>query len=196
MDKVLPLIVRGLALERGSVRLLDRIDTTIHAPGITVVMGPNGAGKSLFLKCLHGLQVPTAGSVDWSGGVPRQAMVFQRPVLLRRSVAANLEFVTKDRALRDRLLARVDLLDKARRPARALSGGEQQRLAFARALATDPQVMFLDEPTAGLDPASTAQIETLVQEAQSEGTKIIFVTHDIGQARRLAHDVISCTKVS
>ncbi|QFU07950.1 Arginine transport ATP-binding protein ArtM [Rhodobacteraceae bacterium THAF1] len=190
VDSVLPLIVRDLRLERDGTSLLNGIDATIDAPGITVVMGPNGAGKSLFLKCLHGLQVPSSGTVTWPGPPPRQAMVFQHPVLLRRSVAANLDFVTRDRGKRDTLLDRVGLSDRARQPARALSGGEQQRLAFARALATDPQVLFLDEPTASLDPSSTAGIETLVQGAARAGTKVIFVTHDTGQARRLADDVL------
>ena len=190
MDSPLPLNVRGLSLERGGLRLLRDIDAEVSHPGITVVMGPNGAGKSLFLKCLHGLVHPSTGTVRWPGPPPRQAMVFQRPVLLRRSVAANLDFVARNRAQRNALLNRVDLADKARQPARALSGGEQQRLAFARALATDPQVLFLDEPTASLDPASTAGIEALVRDAARAGTKIIFVTHDTGQARRLADEVI------
>ena len=189
-DPVLPLTVSGLTLERDGTRLLEGLDLSIDAPGVTVVMGPNGAGKSLFLKCLHGLQTPSAGRVDWPGPPPRQALVFQRPVLLRRSVAANLDFVTRDRAFRDDLLARVGLSDRARQPARALSGGEQQRLAFARALAMRPQVLFLDEPTASLDPAATHGIETLVTDAAVAGTKVIFVTHDTGQARRLADDVI------
>ena len=125
-------------------------------------------------------------------------MVFQKPVLLRRSVAANIDFVLRGRSLaradrrarRDDLLARVGLADRARQPARLLSGGEQQRLALARALAIRPQVLFLDEPTASLDPASVQTIEAIVLDASRAGTKVIFVTHDIGQARRLAGDVV------
>jgi tungstate transport system ATP-binding protein len=126
----------------------------------------------------------------------RQALVFQRPVLLRRSAAANLRFVLR---LRDKasgrgrvleLLRQVGLDDQADQPARLLSGGEQQRLTLARALALEPDVLFLDEPTASLDPASTAAIETIVQGAHARGTKIVFVTHDLGQARRLADDVV------
>ena len=122
-------------------------------------------------------------------------MVFQTPVLLRRSVAANIDFVLagrggRDRARRDGLLDHVGLLDRSRQPARLLSGGEQQRLALARALATEPEVLFLDEPTASLDPSSVLKIEETVLAAHEAGTKIVFVTHDVGQARRLAGDVV------
>ncbi|CAG0908048.1 unnamed protein product, partial [Cyprideis torosa] len=162
-------------------------------------MGPNGAGKSLLLKLLHGLIEPTEGQVRWAELPPRQvmgrqAMVFQKPVLLRRSVAANLDFVLKargkDRVRRDTMLAHAGLSHKANQPARLLSGGEAQRLALSRALATDPEVLLLDEPTASLDPASVLAIEQIVSEARNRGVRIIFVTHDIGQARRMADDVV------
>jgi tungstate transport system ATP-binding protein len=178
----------------------DGIDLRIPARSLTVVMGPNGSGKSLLLRLMHGLIDPTAGQVLWDGrpmdeAVRRgQAMVFQRPVLLRRSVAANIRFVLKHRggSSSDRtaaLLDEVGLASRARQPARLLSGGEQQRLALARALALDPRVLFMDEPTASLDPASTAAIEAIVKRIHDRGTKIVFVTHDLGQARRLADDV-------
>jgi tungstate transport system ATP-binding protein len=198
---VLPGEVRGLVYRVGGANLIDGIDLTIAGGGLTVVMGANGAGKSLLLRLLHGMLTPTAGQVRW-GGQPldeglrkRQAMVFQRPVLLRRSVAANLRFVLKLRkaaALErtEALLREVGLAAQAGQPARLLSGGEQQRLSLARALALDPEVLFLDEPTASLDPASTAAIEEIVRGAQGHGTKIVFVTHDLGQARRLADEVV------
>jgi tungstate transport system ATP-binding protein len=191
----------GLTLEYAGTRRIDRIDLTLDTAGLTVVMGPNGAGKSLLLRLLHGLIPPTAGEVRW-GDTPigpairrRQAMVFQRPVLLRRSVAANIEFVLKlrgsaDRARRDEILDHVGLLDRAGQAAGLLSGGEKQRLALARALTTRPEMLFLDEPTASLDPASVFAIEQLVTQAHRDGTRIIFVTHDIGQARRLADEVV------
>ncbi|MDX1593374.1 MAG: ATP-binding cassette domain-containing protein [Gammaproteobacteria bacterium] len=197
----MPLQARGLVYEVRGMRLVDGIDLEVASPGVTVVMGPNGAGKSLLLRLLHGLLVPTAGEVRWNGRVfdeaarRRQALVFQRPVLLRRSVLANLEFVLRlvpgagrDEALQ--WLEHVGLAAMAERPARRLSGGEQQRLAMARALALRPEVLLMDEPTASLDPASVVAIETLVNEARDEGTKILFVTHDVGQARRLADDVV------
>jgi len=192
---------RGLVYRVGGKPLIDGIDLTIPSRGLTVVMGPNGAGKSLLLRLLHGMIRPTAGRVLW-GGQPlddalrmRQAMVFQRPVLLRRSVAANIRFVTRLRhdiraGCIDDILREVGLAGQAEQPARLLSGGEQQRLSLARALVLNPQVLFLDEPTASLDPASTAAIESIVIKARERGTKIIFITHDLGQARRLADDVI------
>ncbi|MCG6966333.1 MAG: ATP-binding cassette domain-containing protein [Chromatiaceae bacterium] len=192
---------RGLVYRPSDTALIDGIDLKIPGRGRTVVMGPNGAGKSLLLRLLHGLLIPTAGQVLWGGrplddGLRRQqAMVFQRPVLLRRSVAANIRFVLNLRGRAEsaqvsEILDEVGLGELAHRPARLLSGGEQQRLTLARALATNPQELFLDEPTASLDPASTAAIEAIVNRAHARGTKIIFVTHDLGQARRLADDVI------
>jgi tungstate transport system ATP-binding protein len=198
---LLPVEVRGLVFAAGNKRLIDGIDLTLAAGALTVIMGPNGAGKSLLLKLLHGLIQPAAGSVRW-GGRPtgeavrrRQALVFQRPVLLRRSVAANVRFVLQlrgaDSVERCReLLEYVDLASRAEQPARRLSGGEQQRLALARALALEPEVLLLDEPTANLDPAATAAIEAIVQSVHRLGTKVLFVTHDLGQARRLADEVV------
>jgi tungstate transport system ATP-binding protein len=170
----------------------------------TVIMGPNGAGKSLLLRLLHGLLEPSAGEVIW-GGRPadnairlRQAMVFQRPVLLRRSALANLTHALRARGVprRERharaakMLSAAGLGALARTPARLLSGGEQQRLAMARALSLEPDILFLDEPTANLDPASTLAIEQLIQRAHDKGAKIVLVTHDLGQARRLADEVV------
>lgn len=198
---MLPIRSEGLVLEADGERLIDVADLTLDADALTVVMGPNGAGKSLLLRLLHGIIEPTAGKVTWAGARVteavrrRQAMVFQKPVLLRRSVAANLDFVLglhgRARvARRFELLEQVGLQDKASQPARLLSGGEQQRLALARALATSPLVLFLDEPTASLDPASVLMIEEIVRAVQDAGTKVVFVTHDVGQARRLADDVV------
>ncbi|MGF1640515.1 MAG: ATP-binding cassette domain-containing protein [Rhodospirillales bacterium] len=204
LPPLLPLRADGLTLEIDGRRLLDRLDLTLAGDGLTVLMGPNGAGKTLLLRLLHGLLPPTAGTIRW-GGLPggdavrrRQAMVFQRPVLLRRSVAANIDFVLRltdgdgrgGRDRRDALLDRVGLLDRARQSARLLSGGEQQRLALARALAVDPEVLFLDEPTVSLDPASVQMIESIVGAAHRQGVKVVFITHDLGQARRLADEVV------
>lgn len=198
---LLPCRTRGLTYETGGRRLIDSLDLTLADSGLTVIMGPNGAGKSLLLRLLHGLIEPTAGSLSWGGQAltravrRRQAMVFQRPVLLRRSVEANLRFVLALRggsahARTGELLAHVGLAAHARQPARRLSGGEQQRLALAKALALEPEVLFLDEPTASLDPAATAAIEAIVADARTRGTKVVFVTHDQGQARRLADEVL------
>ncbi|MEM7526230.1 MAG: ATP-binding cassette domain-containing protein [Pseudomonadota bacterium] len=193
--------ITGLRLSAGGRALIDGIDLAVEGRGITVVMGPNGAGKSLLLKLMHGLIAPDEGQVLWAGEPAgeatrrRQALVFQKPVLLRRSVAQNIDFVLatrqrRDRTRRDALLREVGLAERAGQPARLLSGGEQQRLALARALATEPEVMFLDEPTASLDPASVQAIEEIVRAVSAEGMKIVFVTHDAGQARRLADDIV------
>ena len=195
---------RGLTLEIGGRRLLDAIDIDIRPGRRTLVMGANGAGKSLLLRVLHGLVSPTSGHVHWRGrpldkaARRAQAMVFQRPVMLRRSVVANLSFALGVRGLcgaerRRRIteaLEQARLGDLARRPARVLSGGEQQRLALVRALACDPELLFLDEPTASLDPASTQAIERLVDDAHQRGVTIVMVTHDLGQARRLGDDLV------
>lgn len=193
--------VRGLIYRVGNASLIDNINLSLAQESLTVVLGPNGAGKSMLLRLMHGLMEPTSGNVLWGNKEhndsmrARQAMVFQRPVLLRRSVAANIRFVLK---LRNRfsaeavqsLLEESGLQHHADQPARLLSGGEQQRLALARALALHPDVLFMDEPTASLDPAATASIESIVIRAHERGVKVVFVTHDLGQARRLADDVV------
>ena len=195
---------RGLCFDAGGKRLIDGIDADLPPRGCTAVMGANGAGKSLLLRLLHGLIPPSAGELLWRGrpldreGRSAQAMVFQRPVLLRRSVLANLRFalavrgvVGTERAAREsEALDRARLHELANRPARVLSAGEQQRLAVVRALACTPRLLLLDEPSASLDPASTHAIEELIIEARGKGVAIVLVTHDQGQARRLADDII------
>lgn len=203
-ESLLPIELRGLRLEVGNRNLIDSIDLKVDDPGITVIMGPNGAGKSVLLRLMHGLIAPSGGLISW-GGTPtnaeirrRQAMVFQKPVLLRRTAAANITYALRlrgvgrgergEKALR--ALALAGLEGHAFTPARVLSGGEQQRLCLARALSLDPDALLLDEPTASLDPASTLLIEQLLIGAKHRGIKVIVVTHDVGQARRLAQDVV------
>lgn len=201
---ILPMEARNLFVDTRGRRLIDGISLRLDAGSRTVVIGPNGAGKSLLVRLLHGLIEPTGGTILWRGRPAdadarrRQAMVFQRPVLLRRSVAANMHHALRANGfapaeMRDRAalwLARADLSAVAGQPARLLSGGEQQRLAVARALSLEPEVLFLDEPTASLDPAATLGIESLIQAAADAGTKIVFITHDLGQARRFADEVV------
>jgi tungstate transport system ATP-binding protein len=201
---LLPLSLRGLTYEASGRRVIDRLDLTIEEPGITVIMGPNGAGKSVLLRLMHGLIVPTGGEVLWGGKrmdrevARRQAMVFQKPVLLRRSAASNIShalgvrgIARTDRAIRvGNALKLAGLEMRAATPARVLSGGEQQRLCLARALSLEPGVLLLDEPTASLDPVSTLAIEDVLIDTQRRGIKIIVVTHDVGQARRLAREII------
>lgn len=198
------LSARALRLSREGRPLLAVEALDLAGPGPTLILGPNGAGKSLLLRCLHGLIVADGGVVLQDGQAldprqrARQAMVFQKPVLLRRSVAGNLEFVLRRQGLgwiarRRRAAALLDsagLGHLARQPARSLSGGEAQRLAMLRALATAPEILFLDEPTSALDPAATQAIEAMILRAARDGTRIVMVTHDIGQARRLGHDIV------
>lgn len=201
-DIILPLEARGLGFAVGPLRILSDISLTIAPGAPTIILGPNGAGKSVLLRLLHGLLAPTAGSIAWAGrsgdAARRQAMVFQRPVLLRRSVRANVLYPLRLAGLpaaereprADRALDLVGLSALADRAARRLSGGEQQRLALARAAALQPEVLFLDEPCASLDPAATRAVEEIVAALAARGTKIVMTTHDLGQARRLAGEVI------
>ncbi len=200
MATILPLVLEEVSYARRGTRLVKDVSFSLEDGRRTVLMGPNGAGKSLLLRLCHGLIRPSAGRVTWRGDDPprHQAMVFQRPVMLRRSVEANLEYPLKLRKVakkerRERaaeMLARVGLGRFAATPARVLSGGEQQLLSLARAWITGPQVLFLDEPTANLDPAATHAIESVVETIAAQGTKIVMTTHDLPQARRLAEDVL------
>lgn len=193
-----------MLLERAGVRvgtaeLLAGIDLSIDQGRPTLLIGPNGAGKTTMLKLAMGLIEPTEGRVVSEPGI-RKAFVFQKPVMLRRSVAANVGFALNacgKRAERSRigeLLARVKLDGLEDRPARRLSGGEQQRLALARALAREPEVLFLDEPTASLDPAQTRLIEGVIDEVAGGGVKVVMATHDVAEARRIAGDVVLLVK--
>jgi tungstate transport system ATP-binding protein len=197
---ILPLSLDGVALEIDGRLLLAVERAEIRKGRRTVVLGPNGAGKTLFLKLCHGLIRPTAGRIAFAGDHAdrRHAMVFQKPVMLRRSVEANLThalglaglgfFERRRRATE--VLATFGLADLARRPARVLSGGEQQRLAIARAASVDPELLFLDEPASALDPSATRRIEDLLGELHAGGLTWVMTTHDLAQARRLADDVL------
>ena len=204
-QELFPLTVENLVLDVKGKKLINNLSFTCEANGITALMGPNGAGKSLTLRLLHNLIKKTSGTIRWNDVTDKkqiqnaQAMVFQKPVLLRRSVTENLRYnlnvkniknKTEQDKLIDEALIKAGLQDQANSPARLLSGGEQQKLAMARALMDNPSILFLDEPTASLDPNATLVIEDLIKEADSKGTKIILVTHDIGQANRLAEEII------
>jgi len=200
---ILPLRLTGVTYRAGGQTLIDGISMDLSAAGRCVILGPNGAGKSLLLRLCHGLLRPAAGRIDWAAGNGewvrrRQSMVFQNPVLLRRSTAGNIRYPlslhgiprSERQAAVDQALDRAGLTEVAGRPARVLSGGEQQRLAIARAWVTRPEVLFLDEPTSNLDPAATRAIEEMVLAVARTGTKIIMTTHDLGQARRLADEIM------
>ena len=198
----LPLMLVDVRILAGDVAILDGISLKLEAGAPTVLIGPNGAGKTTLLRAAMGLLPVTGGLITWGGREysppARRAIMFQRPAMIRRSAAGNVRYalaaanVPRDK--RDRriteLLADVGLSGLDRRPARRLSGGEQQRLALARALARDPALLFLDEPTASLDPAATKAIEDIIRTVTARGVKVVMSTHDLGQAKRVGGDVV------
>jgi tungstate transport system ATP-binding protein len=203
----LPIVLQHISVFVRELAILDRISLELMPGAPTVLIGPNGAGKTTLLRVAMGLVEPTAGQVisghvTWGGrsGAPptRRAIVFQRPVMLRRSAAANIEYALASAGVARaewptrmmELLDMVGLSGLGARPARRLSGGEQQRLALARALARDPEVLFLDEPTASLDPAATKAVEDVIRAVAARGIKVVMATHDLGEARRLAGEIV------
>ncbi len=196
-----PLRTRGLGVTLGGHVALAEIDLTLGEGCRAMVLGANGAGKSVLLRALHGLIAPSSGSIEWAGSRVRpsaQAMLFQRPVMLRRCALANIEYALAvnavhghERTQRAReAIERVGLGHLASRQARALSGGEQQRLALARAWALRPRVLFLDEPTASLDPAAAGEVERVIGEIQAAGTALVMTTHNLGFARRVSDEIL------
>ncbi len=197
----LPLVLDDVSRVARDVAIVRDLTITIGAGAPTVLVGPNGSGKSTLIRLAMGLIAPTSGRITWGGRGEsdgrRRAMMFQRPVMLRRSAAGNVGYaLTAARAGHEarssrvaELLAQVGLAHVADRPARRLSGGEQQRLALARALARDPEILFLDEPTASRDPAATKAVEDIIRAVAQSGVKIVMATHDLGQARRVAGEI-------
>ena len=198
----LPILFEDVSFAIRGVNILDRVSLALTYGPPTVLIGPNGAGKTTLLRLAMGLVRPSNGRITWGGreNVPpaHRAIVFQRPVMLRRSATANIRYALNaagiERAAQSaraaELLALVGLGELGERPARKLSGGEQQRLALARALAKEPQILFLDEPTASLDPAATKAIEDVVRAVAVRGTKVVMSTHDLGEARRIAGEIV------
>ena len=203
----LPVMFLEVGILAGEVTILDNISLTLAAGPPTVLIGPNGSGKTTLLRAAMGLIPTSRGRITWGGKDlggreaaqrTRRAIVFQRPAMLRRSATGNVRYALAaagvPRAARTEraaeLLALVGLDGLGHRPARRLSGGEQQRLALARALARDPAVLFLDEPTASLDPAATKAIEDIVRSVAARGVKVVMATHDLGEAKRLAGEIV------
>ena len=200
---IFPLRLAEVSFAAGGRAIIDRVSLEIGPGPSTIILGANGAGKSVLMRLMHGLLSPTSGRVEWNSpelpGAPRkQAMVFQRPVMLRRSAHANVAYALRIAGIPEpqrgtlvrESLESVGLSHLARRPARVLSGGEQQRLALARAWALAPEVLFLDEPTASLDPSATREIETVIKAFDAAGTKVVMATHNLGQARRLGDEIL------
>ena len=198
----LPVQFENVGIIAGGVTILDSVSLTFTSGAPSVLIGPNGSGKTTLLRAAMGLMKPTRGRITWAGNdstpPQRRAIVFQRPMMLRRSVAANLRYAlassdvprAEHAARVAELLGLVGLGDLGERPARRLSGGEQQRIALARALARDPELLFLDEPTASLDPAATKAMEDVIRAIVARGIKVVMSTHDLGEARRLAGEIV------
>jgi tungstate transport system ATP-binding protein len=193
------------ARRTGMPSVLADVTLAIAPDDCTVILGPNGAGKSVLLRAACGLMPLESGRVEWAAAPvtstasvgPPYSLVFQRPVMLRRSALDNVAFpllpymaVGAARERAGQALVRVGLQGAQERPARTLSGGQQQRVALARALVTQPQVLLLDEPTASLDPASANLVEAIVRDAHANGVAVLWSTHRLGEARRLAKRVL------
>jgi len=199
---ILPLKIEGASVRRRGKRLVGPVDLTIEGDGATIVIGPNGAGKTSLLRLMHGLERPAEGRVSWNAPAKevrmRQAFVFQMPIMMRRTVLDCIAYplTTHGTSLRlarveaARAAVEVGLGDALEQRARSLSGGEQQKLALARALIRSPEVLFLDEPCASLDGRSMREIEEVLTRARDKGTRIVMSTHDMGQARRLADEIV------
>jgi tungstate transport system ATP-binding protein len=198
----LPIVFHDVSYRVRNLPIVQQIDLQLSPGAPTALIGPNGAGKTTLLHLAMGLLRPTLGRITWggreNGSLGKRAILFQRPTMLRRSAAGNLRYALAkagvprgERASRcAALFELVGLTGLDARPARKLSGGEQQRLALARALARDPDVLFLDEPTASLDPAATKAVEDVVRAVTARGIKVVLSTHDLAQARRIAGDIM------
>jgi tungstate transport system ATP-binding protein len=202
-DGALPLAFEDVSFVADGVARLDGVSFEVGRARVAVLLGPNGAGKSLLLRIATSLLAPSRGRVRWLGpaaaqAAERTAVVLQRPVLLRRSVRANLDYALalrgvpgRERAARlARALETAGLAGFEPRAARRLSAGEQQRVALARAWCAGAEALFLDEPAAALDPGATGALEAAIRAMRDAGTRIVMATHDLGQARRMADEVL------
>ncbi len=202
VNSILPLTMRGVCVRKAGRAILGPIDLDVGPGATTVVIGPNGAGKTTLLRTIHGLERLRAGSLSWAvdtaQALRRQSMVFQKPIALHRPALDNVAYPMRLRGVARRtakeraraMLARVGLDELASLAARSLSAGEMQKMAMARALITEPELLLLDEPTSNLDGKSTREIEALVGGAKADGVTIVMATHDLGQMRRLAQRVL------
>jgi tungstate transport system ATP-binding protein len=199
VTQMFPLTLHKVLVRRRGNVVIGPTDLVLQPEGPTIIIGPNGSGKTTLLRVMHGIERVTSGAVTWQHDDPSQhAFVFQSPIVLRRSVCENLAYPLRliktpkpeiAQAV-DHWLGRIGLSDRGHSSAMRLSGGERQKLAIARALIRKPQVLFLDEPCANLDGHATREIEALLQEASAAGTRLVMSTHDMGQARRLARELV------
>ena len=202
---ILPLRIQRLNFLINKKNILKNINIDFIDNSISVIMGPNGSGKTILLKIINGLLKPSSGEIIYKDSDLKfnqrifQSFVFQKPVIFRSSVKENLKFIFTLKKSNYRLslknyLEIVGLESLINSPARKLSLGEQQRLSVIRAFANEPSFILFDEPTSNLDPHSTLVIEKIILAAKKFGIKIIFVTHDIFQAKRLADEIIFMDK--
>jgi tungstate transport system ATP-binding protein len=188
-----------LSAQTGAQLALSQVSLRINAGERIALVGANGSGKSTLLRLINGLLLPVQGQVRAQTGIS-QAMLFQRPHMLRLSVLRHVALGlwlrgtpwTVARAQALQALQRVGLADLAERAARTLSVGQQQRVAMAQALAMEPVLLLLDEPTASLDPHAKREVEALMEDfARSHPqAAMVFASHNLGQVKRLAQRVI------
>ncbi|MEH6403827.1 MAG: ATP-binding cassette domain-containing protein [Sneathiella sp.] len=202
VETIFPLMLEDACVSKKGMRLVGPLSLVLDGTGITILLGPNGSGKTTLLKLMHGLERPKTGHVRWAVPNPianmKQSFVFQTPIVMRRTVLENMAYPLIVRKMNrktafskaEEWIENVGLKQSIYKDATVLSGGEKQKLAIGRGLITKPDILFLDEPSANLDGASTQEIERLILEAANGGTRIVMATHDFGQARRLAEDIL------
>ena len=184
---------------KGEGNLIDIPNLQFDSKSISVIIGPNGAGKSLLLNIIQGLILPSAGTIKIKSSIKdksckKVSIMMQKPSFLRRTTEQNIQFVlelNKDKRKVSYLdvIERFDLIAQRKILANKLSGGEKQRLALALAIITNSKILLLDEPTANADPRTTIKIEKIIKEEAIAGKKILLVTHNIPQAKRLGQDI-------
>jgi tungstate transport system ATP-binding protein len=197
--------LEGVGKSYGPSQILKEVDLQVDEGEVLALIGPTGSGKTTLLRLIDLLEEPSQGSILFEGRdasrLPeremlilrrRMAMVFQKPVMFKASVKENVSYGLKVRGIKapgkvDLVLKAVGLQSCANRDATTLSGGEMQRIALARALIVEPEVLLLDEPTANLDPRSAASVEELISGMQ---TTVIMATHNMDQCKRLSDRVV------
>ncbi len=207
MNSILPLKLKKITYKLNNNLILNNISLEIEKGKPKIILGSNGAGKTTLMRMCHGLIQPSSGQIQWQGNINQnkfrnQSMVFQRPIMLKRSVKKNLEYVLKIHntprnkilTLIDEILDLVNLKNQLNFPAYSLSNGEQQKLAIARSWLLKPEVLFLDEPTASLDPSSTQSLEEIIKTIVNSGSQIIMSTHNLAQAKRIEGEIIFLSK--
>jgi putative ABC transport system ATP-binding protein len=203
MTPVAAFELRSVVVATQTHPILDDVSVTVPAEGITALVGPSGSGKTSLLRLLNRLDLPSSGTISYRGTPLDEmdtrvlrgqvGMVFQRPPLFPGTVLENLRVAdpSLDRSAAEAAVQRVQLRpDHLDQDARSLSGGEAQRMCFARALLTGPDVLLADEPTAGLDEDPKLALEALTRTLADDGVAIVWVSHDREQVQRLADHVL------